>query len=149
MNANPYHTPAAAGDRKLPFAMSESKTPLIAFLVLAVGYHILMIALLWSSLVDQRIGWIMMINTPVFMAWGWAIWLRSRHSVTGGSVAICSQIWICIPLICIPAFSQKKPDWRAVFICGITLIGMMLITYVCWKHRKIRDLPSPRMTTGL
>ncbi len=133
MNVNPYEPPESAGARPAEASGTRSRAPFVAFLVGAVAYHFFVCLLLRSTSVDQQVGTLFLINTPVFVGWGIAVWLGSRHSITFGVVACGTQFAIATV-----AILRDIGDWQAiVLIDGIILVALLAIVAVCWRHRPI------------
>lgn len=96
-----------------------------------VAYHLFVLLLLRSTPVDQQVGWLLLLNAPMFAAWGLATWIRSRHSFIFG-LAACGMQCVIANITIV----REIGDWEAiVLINGIILVVLVAITAVCWSCR--------------
>ena len=135
MNVNPYQPPETSGNRPVASPRTVSRKPLLAVAFGTVAYHIFVSLLLQSTPVDQEAGRLLLLNTPMFAAWGLATLIRSQHSTTFGLAACGMQYAIAAIMIV-----RSIGDWQAiVLINGIILAVLVAITGLCWKCRRGKD----------
>lgn len=131
MNVNPYQAPTVVEAARLPEAPHSSRVPRSAVVAGAVVYHLFAWILLRSTPVDQQAGRLLLLNTPLFVAWAIVAWRHPRLAAAVG-LMVCAMQCLIVAVMLV----MDIGDWQAtVIINGIILTALLAMVAVCWKQR--------------
>ena len=129
--STPSRSPMMAGPDLPSVVTMRWRKLMVAYLCGVVAYHVFALLLLESTPVDRRAGTLLLINSPVTIACGVAIFMRSGHCLTLG-IAVCA---VQVVIADVTIYRDIGDPEMTLLFNGIALGVWIVITALCWRLR--------------